>query len=101
MAIQKSLCELTRLIVRDVMNDEYFKQQADRVRAIADKADPFTRTRLLELAKRYDAKHGKAITGDTATQTAGRHCPDRHGDGMHESHCVDDMQIDLQAPGDF
>ena len=60
LAIQKSLCKLTRLIGRDTMtNDEYFKQQADRVRAMADKADPFTKKRLLELADRYDAKLGK------------------------------------------
>jgi hypothetical protein len=42
-----------------MMNDEYFKQQADRVRAIADKADPFTKKRLLDLAERYDAKLGR------------------------------------------
>jgi hypothetical protein len=60
LAIQKSSCKLTRLIGRDTMtNDEYFKQQADRVRAMADKADPFTKKRLLDLADRYDAKLGK------------------------------------------
>jgi hypothetical protein len=32
------------------MNDEFFKQQAARVRAIADNADPFTKRRLLDLA---------------------------------------------------
>jgi hypothetical protein len=42
-----------------MMNDEYFKQQADRVRAMADKADPFTKKRLLDLAERYDAKLGR------------------------------------------
>jgi hypothetical protein len=42
-----------------MMNDEYFKQQAARVRALADKADPFTRKRLLDLAERYDAKLGR------------------------------------------
>jgi hypothetical protein len=41
------------------MNDDYFKQQADRIRAMADKADPFTRKRLLDLAERYDAKLGR------------------------------------------
>jgi len=41
------------------MNDEYFKQHADRVRALADKADPFARKRLLDLAERYDAKLGR------------------------------------------
>jgi hypothetical protein len=42
-----------------MMNDEYFKQQAARVRALADNADPFTRKRLLDLAERYDAKLGR------------------------------------------
>src|SRR5260221_312365 len=38
------------------MNDEYFKEQAERVRALADKGDPFTRRRLLDLAESYDAR---------------------------------------------
>ncbi len=38
------------------MNDDYFKQQADRIRAMSEKADPFTKKRLLDLAERYDAK---------------------------------------------
>jgi hypothetical protein len=38
------------------MNDEYFKEHAARVRSIADRADPFTRKRLLALAERYDGK---------------------------------------------
>ena len=41
------------------MNDDDFKQQAERVRAMADKADPFTKKRLLDLAERYDAKLGR------------------------------------------
>jgi hypothetical protein len=41
------------------MNDEYFKQQAQRVRSLADKADPFTKKRLLALAETYDAKLGR------------------------------------------
>jgi hypothetical protein len=49
----------TRLVHGAMMNDEYFKQQAARVRALADKADPFTRKRLLDLAERYDAKVGR------------------------------------------
>jgi hypothetical protein len=39
-----------------VMNDEYFKEQAARVRSLADRADPFTKKRLLALAERYDGK---------------------------------------------
>jgi hypothetical protein len=40
------------------MNDEYFKEQAQRVRSLAHKADPFTKKRLLALAETYDAKLG-------------------------------------------
>jgi hypothetical protein len=36
-----------------VMELEFYQGLAQRVRVIADKADPFTRRRLLE---RYDAK---------------------------------------------
>ena len=41
------------------MNDEYFSEQSKRVRAIADKADPFTKKRLLALAESYDARLGR------------------------------------------
>ncbi|MBN8991601.1 MAG: hypothetical protein J0H42_25465 [Rhizobiales bacterium] len=41
------------------MNDAYFKEQSQRVRAIADKADPFTKKRLLALAETYDARIGR------------------------------------------
>jgi hypothetical protein len=37
------------------MNEDYFKEQAKRVRDIASLADPFTKKRLLALAERYDA----------------------------------------------
>jgi hypothetical protein len=40
------------------MDSEFFKQQALRARDLAEKADPFTRKRLLALADRYDAKAG-------------------------------------------
>ena len=36
------------------MNEEFFKQQGDRIRLIALNADPFTKRRLLALAKTYD-----------------------------------------------
>ena len=42
-----------------IMNDAYFKEQSLRVRAIADKADPFTKKRLLALAESYDARIGR------------------------------------------
>jgi hypothetical protein len=38
------------------METQYFREQAQRVREIADKADTFTRKRLLSLAEHYDAR---------------------------------------------
>jgi hypothetical protein len=40
------------------MDREFYRQQAQRVRDLAEKADPFTKRRLLDLAGRYDAKAG-------------------------------------------
>jgi hypothetical protein len=42
------------------MNDEYFIEQSRLVRGIADKADPFTKKRLLALAESYDARLGRS-----------------------------------------
>ena len=36
------------------MNEEFPKQRALLIRDLADKADPFTRQRLLHLTKRYE-----------------------------------------------
>ena len=44
--------------VGGVMGQEFYESLAQRVRVIAEKANPFTRRRLLGLAKRYDAKGG-------------------------------------------
>ena len=38
------------------MNEDYFKEQAARVRQIASNADPFTKRRLLDLAEKYDGR---------------------------------------------
>ena len=38
------------------METQYFREQAQRVREIADKADAFTRKHLLSLAEHYDAR---------------------------------------------
>jgi len=40
------------------MDQEFFKRQALRARDLVEKADPFTRKRLLDLAGKYDAKAG-------------------------------------------
>jgi hypothetical protein len=38
------------------VNEEFREQRAITVRAIAEKADPFTKKRLLDLADRYERK---------------------------------------------
>ncbi|MGY4432822.1 hypothetical protein ACVWWO_005299 [Bradyrhizobium sp. F1.13.1] len=46
-----------------VMEQEFYRGLAQRVRSMAETADPFTRRRLLDLAKRYDAKGGPSRSG--------------------------------------
>jgi hypothetical protein len=41
------------------MDQEFYKRFAQRARDLAEKADPFTRRRLLDLAAGYDAKGGQ------------------------------------------
>jgi hypothetical protein len=36
------------------MNNEFRRQRAATVRALAERADPFTKKRLLDLASRYE-----------------------------------------------
>jgi hypothetical protein len=38
------------------MDSEFLKQQAAHCRSLAEKADPFIKRRLLDLALRYDAR---------------------------------------------
>ena len=45
------------------MNDEFLKARAREVRSIADKADPFTKKRLLDLAESYDRRIGQPSRG--------------------------------------
>jgi hypothetical protein len=47
------------------MEQEFYRGLAQRVRGMAEKADPFTRRRLLDLAKLYDSKRGAAGPGAT------------------------------------
>lgn len=63
------------------MNDEYLKEQALRVRALAENADPFTKKRLLDLAERYDASLGRpsrAIRALGSLVANNQQQPDRH-----------------------
>ena len=38
------------------MDDSILKEHAERCRSLADKADEFTKRRLLDLAARYDSR---------------------------------------------
>ena len=53
-----------------VMEHEFYRGLAQRVRGMAEKADPFTRRRLLDLAKRYDSRGGQpSASGPTELPT--------------------------------
>jgi hypothetical protein len=52
------------------MTDEYLKEHVQRVRALAERADPFIKKRLLDLAERYDEKLGKPSRAIRALQLA-------------------------------
>lgn len=43
------------------MDETFVKERAKTVRALAEKADPFTRIRLLELADRYERRPPRPI----------------------------------------
>ena len=53
------------------MSEQYFRDQATKVRDLAEKADPFTKRRLLQLADRYDVKGGNPsrASRDLAAET--------------------------------
>jgi hypothetical protein len=40
------------------MDQEFYRQRAQRMRDLAERADPFTGKRLLDLADGYDVKGG-------------------------------------------
>lgn len=56
------------------MTEEFRKQHAMTVRAIAEKADPFSKKRLLDLADHYDrkARGPTALPSTTAGQPGSR-----------------------------
>ena len=55
------------------MDEDFCREQVQRIRALADRADPFTRRRLLALVGRYDAKAGPS----RAPRIAARPLPSR------------------------
>ncbi|RZN15835.1 hypothetical protein [Bradyrhizobium sp. Leo121] len=44
--------------------EDFYRGFAQRARDLAEKADPFTRRRLLDLAQRYDLKSRPGSGGD-------------------------------------
>jgi hypothetical protein len=64
------------------MSEDYFKEQAARVRQIASNADPFTKRRLLDLAEKYDGR--KSIRRPTLPSVTIDHQqhPDDHNSGV-------------------
>ena len=49
------------------MDSEFLKQQAAHCRLLAEKADPFIKRRLLDLAVQYDARFERSLRGRSRT----------------------------------
>jgi hypothetical protein len=52
------------------MNDEFLQERARAVRLIADRADPFTKKRLLTLADRYEGNLSRPSRAATRLSAA-------------------------------
>jgi hypothetical protein len=50
------------------MDDEFCRERARAVRELADKADPFIKQRLLELAKHYERRIRISSEAEEATK---------------------------------
>jgi hypothetical protein len=53
------------------MDSSFLKEQADRCRSLAEKADAFTRTRLLILAAKYEDRLGRPSPATRALRLPG------------------------------
>jgi hypothetical protein len=49
------------------MDDEFLKRRVRLIRDLADKADPFTKRRLMDLARSYDARLARPPSRATVT----------------------------------
>jgi hypothetical protein len=49
------------------MDSDFLKQQAAHCRFLAEKADPFIKRRLLDLAVRYDTRLDRSLRGPRRT----------------------------------
>ena len=57
------------------MDSEFLKQQADRCRSLAEKADRFTKKRLLDLAAKYDDRLTRSLRSPRGGRTAAASAP--------------------------
>jgi len=58
------------------MDDEFYRERARHIRELADKADPFIRKRLLNLAGNYDAMIRRSPAKTTSPAMATLISPD-------------------------
>jgi hypothetical protein len=65
-----------------LMDDEYYTKRVRQIRDLAEKADPFIRRRLLDLAERYENKIGKPSRAATALGWPKNADPERGIDGV-------------------
>jgi hypothetical protein len=65
------------------LNDEFYREQILRLRALARDADPFIKQRLLDLADKYDARIGRKPRGPLPlpTVTGQKHADHKHSGG--------------------
>ena len=63
------------------MNDDFYKERAKEVRAIAANADPFIKKRLLGLAERYEGKRQTRITPLPSVPASGQDRSDGQREG--------------------
>jgi hypothetical protein len=49
------------------MDDKFLEQRARFIRELADKADPFIKKRLMDLARNYDARLARPPSPETVT----------------------------------
>jgi hypothetical protein len=57
------------------MDSEFLKQQADRCRSLAEKADRFTKKRLLDLAAKYGDRLTRSLRSPRGGRTASDSAP--------------------------
>jgi hypothetical protein len=58
------------------LDNEFYQERARHIRELADKADPFIRKRLLDLAGNYDS-NCEAITSYNGHASQSAECPSR------------------------